>query len=174
MSNARMSREMALQVLRRSAITELVQIITPLVKSPNDSLRQARDKVRQRILYALDKDDPQASAAIGEHDGFVPDLEKAAIWARSKWPSISFGAVHLVLPPISEAARLSDASIPWVIPGDKEQCQAALELAHKVLRSMREELKLVRKENARLSPLAKRYEEICQANRKSAAFPRKS
>lgn len=173
MTDSHMTLEMAQRAMKSIAIKKLVEIIVPHVRSPDDSLRQARDKVRQRVVYAVEKNDPQVLAAIGVDNNFTLNIEQAAIWARTKWPSIDLGPAHHILPPVREVIGVHDAMYDWMIPGDIARCQASLEAAHKIMRAMRDELKRLRVENAHLAPLAHRYEEICEANRKSARIPRK-
>lgn len=174
MSKPAMSQARAERAMKSIAINKLVDLIVPLVRLPSDSVRQTRDKVRQRLLYAVNRSNPQALAAIGADDNYTVDIEQATAWARTKWPTISMGTAHHIPPAVPEAIGIQDGVFDWTIPGDISRCQASLETSHRVIRAMRDELKRLRAENARLVPLAKRYAEICEANRKSARKPRNS
>jgi hypothetical protein len=172
-TNSHMTLEMARRAMKSIAVNELVDLILPLVRSPDDSLRQARDKVRQRVQYAVKKNDPQALAAIGAENNYTLNIGQAAIWARTKWPWVVLGPGNHRPPPISEKAGVRDGVIESVIPGDIDRCKAALREAYDVIHEMQKELASLGLENSRLAPLARRYQEICVANRKSAKTLRK-
>ncbi len=159
--------------LRKSeSLLELISLLITAVPPGNDSASQHRDKIRQRVLYGLKKQDPELLRALGAPETWELDIELMAGWARKKWPNANVGIARFVAPTQNGLVGFSDSLIANEIPSDLCRCQAALGKAHALNGELRTVLRRQERELRRVQPLAKRYEEICAKNRASAEKPR--
>lgn len=148
---------------------EAVELLASRVQRAGDSERQAKDKVGQRLRYALRRGD-----IVGRGPGSKTLLlGEVAAWASAKWP----GKVDLPLLPIAgvvnvalEGAGLSAEA--QVIPGDFAECAGALQEALRRESRLISELSAARAEIDRLTTLANKYVENRRKNRESAGKPR--
>lgn len=148
-------------------LTELAALFVPRIRPFGDDERATTDKFRKRVRYAVHAGDLEAAG---------PDLyylPQVVAWARKKWPGKvdDLLAEQTVTTPAS--LEFGDVGLMSVVPGDLPRCQKALQDAQQDIYALQAELKFARAEIARLTPLADRYNEICQGNRESARLPRK-
>ena len=158
-------------VRKSEALTELIALLVTAVPPGNDSPRQHRDKIRQRVIYGLGTENSDLLAALGAPDWSL-DGELAATWARKKWPNSDLGPARFTVRTPSQTLGFSDQLFSWRIPGDLTECQDTLEKSYTVMRQMREQLRAQDRELARLRPLAARREEVGATNTRSAKRPR--
>lgn len=148
---------------------EAVELLASRVPRVGDSERQSKDKIGQRLRYALRR---------GEIVGRGPEsktllLGDVAAWASAKWP----GRIDLPLLPIVGVANvtLDGAGLSaeaQVIPGNLAEIADALQDALKRESRLISELSAAQAEIGRLSTLANMYEENIRKNRESARRPR--
>lgn len=150
----------------RIARADVVQLIAAETRRPNESIRQARNKVSHRITYAVDK-----GHLIKDPDGFkVGDL---VLWMRSEWPRLFD---DLPASPrqatFASTIKISDSYSARVIPGDLDRCKAALNDAYDQIDRLTLELRAVQVELENLRPLAEKWEDFCAINKAKAKGPR--
>jgi hypothetical protein len=145
----------------------LLDLITERVRDPADTMRQARDKVRKRILYAAER----GELAGGPTGGF--DVRAVAAWARVKWPGVLVGLQADYEDVTANQANLSDRAEAIVIPKSLERCQRLLAEAEAEIGRLQSELARVNAENFNLRPAAERMQQIRDKNRAAAKRPRK-
>jgi hypothetical protein len=151
-------------------LQEIALILACRIRPDGEELRTTVDKVRKRILYAVQNDYLQVMGA-GELQLFF--AAQIFAWARRKWPD-AFRDI-----PINQDARASDGVMfgdslrAWVYPSDVERCHELLRSTYSEVELLKAELESAEKEIARLRPLAERYEENREKNRRAAKQPRK-
>ena len=66
--------------LRKSeSLLELISLLITAVPPGNDSASQHRDKIRQRVLYGLKKQDPELLRDLGAPETWALDIELMAV-----------------------------------------------------------------------------------------------
>lgn len=152
-------------------LQEIATLLAIRIGRPDQKMRTSVDKVRKRLLYAVEKGDLHVMAVTNELQLFY--AAQVFAWARRKWPD-AFGDVSIMqAADASDTLRLSDAAKTWVYPGDLDACHTLLRSAYDDIELLKEELSSAERELARLRPLAERYEENRDKNRHSAKMPRK-
>lgn len=155
-------------------LTEIVELITERVRNPNDTLRQAKDKVRKKIRYALKIGKLHNLGASGKQNDGLLKLSVVVAWARGKWPDALLD-LRANYEDVARERRLSatDHAFADVIPGDLTRCQRALKEAQAKIRQLDAELANAKSKIIRLQPLADHYEATRATNRESAQKSRK-
>jgi hypothetical protein len=150
-------------------LDQVAHILAPAVIRPGEDIRAAIDKVRKRVVYATEKGELQTWG--------VPRMQFYSLplviaWARKKWPGKlnRFPARQEV--EVKEAVGLGDRLISFSYPGDLDRSHEQLKKAYKQINDLTAALKAAYAEIDRLEPLAERYEQIREKNRKSAKLPR--
>lgn len=144
-------------------------VIAYRVQPHGEELRTTVDKVRKRLMYAVDHHELHLAGPPGLQLFFVPQV---LAWARSKWPE-AFADIPIAHEAAANSSfTMGDASQACLIPGDPAKCQEALMDAHRTIHRLERELAALQKEADRLRPLAERYEQNRQKNRDSAKLPR--
>ncbi len=139
-------------------IQELVDLLAPRVRKAGDTLRQAKDKVRKRLLYAQKSGElERLGTPAKQPNGRCKVNDLLAYYSRD----------------LSETLTVSDSAIADIIPGDLPRCQQALRDSQNKVRLLEAQLAESLAEIRRLKPLADRYEANRAKNRESAKKPRK-
>jgi len=150
-------------------LSQVAHILAPAVLRPGEDIRAAIDKVRKRVAYATEKGELQTWGVPGAQFYCLPLV---IAWARKKWPGKlnRFPARQEV--EVKEAIGLGDRLISFSYPGDLDRSHEQLKKAYKQINDLTAALKAAYAEIDRLEPLAERYEQIREKNRKSAKLPR--
>jgi hypothetical protein len=157
-------------------LNDLASAVTFLVhhaRDPNDDPRQARDKIRKRLLYAIEKGEllPGALMIVSD-EGALPAPEFIT-WARTKWPS-EFNAFPALIAGITQSSfNVGDKVLPYVYPGDIPRCHDALRDAYRINRELSTQVGAALVEIDRLQPIEAKYVALCEKNRQNAMRPRK-
>lgn len=153
--------------------TVAIEWISSEVVEPDDSMRQTKDKVRQRIKTAIN------NGVLTEHPGRKVVFGEIVHWAIEKWPD----AVDLKSLPraplrVNVVATL-DASMwlkPYMVPGDLDACQAALLAALRriddlgvEIDKMKAEMAVMRQKEASRDKKAEKGREAKQKQMRKAA-----
>lgn len=146
------------------SLYEATRIIEDAIASPTNELMSTRAKIRKRIVYAIRHKQLSAIRAGDTWRIKVEDLKK---WANSKWPKIRMFDVEDSVSSDS-TVLLTDQVNLFVLPGDLKECQQSLRLAQDHLIRLAEDLLAARLEATKLRPMAKKYEEIREKNKRSA------
>jgi hypothetical protein len=154
-------------------LDKAVSFLLEHARDPNDDLRQARDKHRKRILYAISTGDLEPDSLLCDTVDWVPPPPRFVAWARTKWPTEMQAFLARYDNVNRSALGLQDILIGDIIPGELEKCQDYLMQAYSGIRAMASELHNALKEIERLEPIEAKYEAICEKNRQNAARPRK-
>lgn len=154
-------------------IQELVELLAPRVKAPGDSLRQAKDKVRKRLLYSHRSGELVRFEAQERGDDGRFWLGCIVAWGREKWPGklTDLPARHNAT--VEERFRSASSAFGDVVPTDLPQCREALRACQAQVRLLEAKLAEHQREIGRLKQLADRYESNRAKNRESARKPRK-
>lgn len=138
-------------------LKHVVPLIAERVKNPGDSDRQVEDRVRHRINYAV------GNGTLAKPQGGTFVLGEVIAWASAQrgWedkmlglPTIIVGSSNAVLEPIAATG------IGMGLPTSLAECHARLIQASVRLVALENELREIR-------PLAKRYEENREKQRKA-------
>jgi hypothetical protein len=152
------------------ALHEIATLISIRVQPPGEELRTTLDKVRKRLIYALRKDELQLMT-IGPLELFFG--AQVFAWARKKWPE-AFGDIPITHDAKAESSlKIGVTARTFVYPGKLEDCHKLLRSTYDEVDLLEHELRLAELEIARLKPLAERYEQNREKNRRSAKKPRK-
>ncbi|MBX6421910.1 MAG: hypothetical protein IRZ06_13020 [Nevskia sp.] len=154
-------------------IQELVDLLAPRVRKAGDTLRQAKDKVRKRLLYAQKSGELERLGTPAKQPNGRFKLSAVIGWARFKWPGKVNDLLAYYSRDLSETLTVSDSAIADIIPGDLPRCQQALRDSQNKVRLLEAQLAESLAEIRRLKPLADRYEANRAKNRESAKKPRK-
>lgn len=149
------------------SVTEVVDLIAGRVRDPAESLRQARDKIRKRLLYA---------AKAGELAGGLTGRFEAraiAAWAQVKWPGRFDDLPAQYTLESGDDLGVTDTATATVTSNNLERCKQLLAEAEAEIARLQAELARANSESAALRPLADRYQQIKATNRASASKPRK-
>lgn len=150
-------------------IHQAVDLLLGQIGPPSSEVREVKDKVRKRIVYALVKGHLRHANA--GREGL--DRNELLVWARRKWPGkIKEPVVQFVAN--SETLNLSGCAGAETYPSTIDACHELLRAARKMIRDLDLRDMVLMGEVARLRPLAEKYADICEANRQSAIRPRKS
>lgn len=164
---------MSIGKTKKSDLDRAVDFLVSHARNPHDSLRQAQDKVRKRLCYAMEKGDVLPEPLMIETNGeFSPSME-LVVWARAKYPSnfaqfkaATTGNIKGVFEPM--IGRISS----YQVPGNLAECQEALREANASLCALGEQLEAALAEIERLRPLEAKYNHIRETNRLNAKKPR--
>jgi hypothetical protein len=150
---------------------EMAILLALRVGREGESMRTTIDKVRKRLLYAVGKGDLQTMGLANEYQLFY--AAQTFAWARKKWPE-SFDDIPIKQDAVaSDSLGVTDKVKTWVYPGTVDACHELLREAYDEIEILQAELASAELENARLQPLAERYIENREKNRRSARKPRK-
>jgi hypothetical protein len=153
------------------SFAEVVELVAPRVRESRDSLRQAKDKVGQRLRYAIRQRVVKAS----QPGGRSYELGTIVAWARHKWPG-KVNDLPMVAITATAHIRLEDATASargYTVHRDIELCVKALNEALDRNAKLEAELTAAKQEIEKLRPLANRYLKNRQKNRESARRPRR-
>ncbi|GAB3366252.1 hypothetical protein GCM10027431_07950 [Lysobacter rhizosphaerae] len=149
------------------SLAELARLLAPLVKEPGESMRNAVDKVRKRLEYAVEHGQLQ------QLDAGVFSTAQIIPWARKKWPK-ALGAIPVRQDVDLEAGlAVRDTPTPDVIPGDIDLRREAFMTFFKAIGRLERELAAASAEAEQLRPAAEKYEELRKKLKASAKRPRK-
>lgn len=150
-------------------LAQVAHILAPAVLRPGEDIRAAIDKVRKRVVYATEKGELQTWGVPRMQFYSLPIL---IAWARKKWPGKlnRFPARQEV--EVKEAIGLGDQLTSFSYPGDLDRSHDLLKKAYGQIKELTASLKAAYAEIDRLEPLAEKYEQIREKNRKSAKLPR--
>lgn len=150
----------------------MASLIAIRVRRPDETLRQAKDKVRKRLVYAVEHGELTLIDATESDAGlfFVPVI---MTWARTKWP----GALQDIPAEFDSQMRstiaLGDRCNGHHLPADIDDCHRVLMESYRTIGLLKGALSQFQVENQRLAALAEKYEQIRENNRLSAKRPRK-
>lgn len=149
-------------------LQEMALLIALRINPKGEPVRATVDKVRKRLLYAVETDDLHVIEPVK-----LFHVPQVMAWARRKWPEF-FREVQIHHEANGQShLRLKDTITADWIPAEIEQCQDVLQTAYTTIHTLERELAAAHKELARLRPLAERYEANREKNRRSAKRPRK-
>jgi hypothetical protein len=149
---------------------EIATLIAMRVQPPGEELRTTLDKVRKRLIYALRKDELQLMTS-GPLELFFG--AQVFAWARKKWPE-AFGDIPVTQDAKGEShLKIGITARTFLYPGSLEDCHKLLRSTYDEVDLLEQELRLAELEVTRLKPLAERYEQNREKNRRSAKKPRK-
>ena len=124
-------------------LDKAVTFLVKHVRDPNDDPRQARDKIRKRVLHALAAGDLSADSMLFDTgDGAEPPPRFVA-WARTKWPAELQRFTAELIGDGGSVAGFMDAAHGDVLPGEIGRCQDYLQHAYSGIRAMAKEKSLV-------------------------------
>ncbi len=152
----------------RVSRSDIVKIIADRIRSPDQTIRQARNTVSHCISYTVRKGNLTMAEA-----GFK--FGDAVRWMRAEWPGkfddlpVSKGVVGQKIPQNLAVRATIEAE---VIPGTLDRCNAALHEARHQIQDLEAELHNLRMELERLRPLAEKWKALCARNRKNSKLPR--
>lgn len=145
-------------------------IIALRVKPRGEELRATIDKTRKRLVYAVERKELTVAGSPPSQLYFVPEV---LAWAKLKWP-VAFADIRVKSEVNGKSSlHLEDALHVNYYPADLEQCTNLLREAYQTVERLEGELAKVHEELGRLRPLAEKYEQNREKNRKSAKLPRK-
>lgn len=155
------------------SLWQMAMLIAERVRRPDETLRQAADKARKRLVHAVAKGDLTLAQTQAGQPGPVLRTSDAVLWARGKHPGEFLdipvsSSVRLV-----EALGVADSASGQVLPGDLQRCQQALREAYERIERLDQLLDATLTEYGRVAPLAERYERNRAKNQASARKPRK-
>lgn len=150
-------------------IREMSRLIALRVKLSGEEMRTTVDKVRKRLVYAVDHGELHLVGPPALQLYFVPQV---LAWARKKWPE-AFADIRVK----SEAVAQSHLEMRGelhdnYIPADPEKRGELLREAYQTIDRLERDLTDAKRELERLRPLAENYEQICKKNQHSAKGPR--
>lgn len=148
-------------------IHEAVDLLIEELDPPASELREVKDKVRKRIVYALVKGHLRHADA--GQEGL--DRNDLIVWAKRKWPG-KIKQPAVLHAEIHETVDLNAKAQADEYPSTVEGCHVLLRAARKILKSQDLRNMMLMGEVMRLRPLAEKYEAICESNRQSARKPR--
>lgn len=148
-------------------IHQAVELLTDALEPRGSELREVKDRVRKRIVYALVKGHLR-HANIGK-EGL--DRNELLVWAKRKWPGKIKEPV-VVFADIEEKVNFSAEADADTYPSTVDACHELLRAARQIILNLDIRNMMLVGEVARLRPLAEKYEAICEANRQSASKPR--
>ncbi|HEY2344897.1 MAG TPA: hypothetical protein VGH80_03320 [Xanthomonadaceae bacterium] len=156
-----------------AVIDRAVTFLVPHVRDPNDSYRQARDKVRKRVMFAAARGEFRADQVMGGTPDQPLPTGTFIAWARKKWPSKldAYPAEYCV--DTGSKAMLSDAAYTVSYPPDVEQCHEILRASAKAIRVLTKQLMEAQNEITRLRPIEAQFDAWCRKNQKNAERRRK-
>ncbi len=146
-------------------LSQVADFLVPKIRRPGEGLRAVIDKVRKRVEYAAKNGDLEAQVIAGKRLYCLPLV---LAWASRKWPANFPGVTTRQEGTASGAMGFTGGGSGFTYPGDLKESHAALRVAHMRIYELTEALKSAQLEIDRLRPLAEKYEEICEKNRKSA------
>jgi hypothetical protein len=151
------------------SLAKMAKLIAVRIRPPGEPLRTTTDKVRKRLSYATKKGELRT---LGTGPGLYY-LPHAIAWSQEKWP----GKLNDLRtePPDPAASKEFLQEDPWkfLVPSDLRRCQEVLGEALLENYLLRTKLTRARAEIHRLTPIMKKYEQICEKNARSAKLPRK-
>lgn len=152
-------------------LTEISTLLALSIRPDGESQRITTDKVRKRLRYAVENG---SLHFIGNGELQLFFAAEVFAWARQRWPE-AFGDIRVRHEAnTSDAMKIRDSASARVLPGNLENCHELLRNTYSEIDLLKEELVWAEKEIARLRPLAERYEENRQKNRRAAKRPRKN
>jgi len=133
--------------------------------------RPVLDKLRKRLQYAARNGLLTQIGPAGDPKSLFI-VEEVLRWARQRFPS-GFDDVQLTSHvTVTDGIALGDSLRVSSIPADLAKCQQALRDAQDLIDHLEGELAAAKREIDRLAPLAERYLENVETNRRSAKRPR--
>ena len=150
-------------------LSQVAHTLAPAVLRPGEEIRAAVDKVRKRVVYATEQGELQASGAPGMQFYSLPLV---IAWARKKWQGKLNGFPARQEVEVKEAIGLGDQLLSFSYPGDLDRSHEQLKKAYKQINDLAAALNAAYAEIDRLEPLAEKYEQIREKNRRSAKLPR--
>lgn len=153
-------------------LQEIALLLALRVRKPGEDMRSTVDKVRKRMLYAVNNDELHVMAPSDEFQLFF--TPQVFAWARKKWPDALSDVAIKHEEKASDRVALRAAVKNWHYPADVGKCHELLRAAYTDAEALEEELASANRELQRLRPLAERYEENREKNRRSAKRPRKN
>lgn len=140
------------------------------VALPNDNVRSARNRVRQRVDRAINRGDLRAR----ERDSIV--FGEFVTWARSvpEWSSALEGVPGTVIAPASSIQTAARFGTPrsYGAPADDENLRAAYRRAQERIHELEQVNAELRGEIAALRPDAEAYRNVRESARRNAGRPR--
>ena len=150
-------------------IREMSRLIALRVNPSGEEMRTTVDKVRKRLVYAVDHDELHLIGPAGLQLYFVPEV---LAWARRKWPE-AFADLSVKSDAVAQShMKLADELHDNYIPADPEKRGELLQEAYRTIDRLERDLTEARRELERLRPLAEKYEQNREKNRSSAKRPR--
>lgn len=151
---------------------EAKELLAELVPDTEDDPRQTKDKVDQRLKYAirLGHLSPSASNA----DLFA--LGEIVAWAHTKWPGriADLPSTARIVPLAGNETVVSDSTLSvHVRLANLASCHEALDAAHKKIELLEQQLLAAREEIEKLTPLAAKRQLMRAKNQENARKPRK-
>jgi hypothetical protein len=148
---------------------DAVEFLAARVRKPGDEEREAKDRVRQRLTYAIKTG--QLVTLDGTKVGpSLFSMNSFAAWAHSKWPG---KLPDLPYPPITANVRiplpvLHIRATGYCIPNNLADCQTALADVEKERIRLHAELVEARNEIDQLRPLAEAQKNLRARNQQNA------
>lgn len=147
--------------------TEAVEMIAERLCRPDETKRQAKDRVNHRIRTAIDQ-----GKLIQSQDGCFP-FNDLAIWARFEWPH-SFNDWLISATAESEAHVTTYATADAVIlPGSLESCHEVIRNMHETISILEKKLEAANLQIEQLLPGANQWRELQRRNKANAIKSRK-
>ena len=151
-------------------LQEIALLLALRIRPEGEELRTTVDKMRKRLLYAVQTDYLHV-VGVGELQLFF--AAEVFAWARRKWPE-AFGDIQVKHEAnVSDGLKIGASVRSWVYPGNLDKCHELLRSTYDEMEQLTEELASAEREIARLRPLAEQYEENREKNRRAAKRPRK-
>ena len=148
-----------------------IDVIARAVQQPDDTLREAKSKVRKMMNTAIE------NGELIVHSDRTLTFGTIVVWARSKsrWSTLPLLA-GMPMVPIDAEIRASGTAKSWmtaeVIPGNLAACQAALAAAQDHIVQLAHQIAALTAELAAIRALADKQKRRVAVNRASAKLPR--
>jgi hypothetical protein len=150
-------------------LDQVAHILAPVVLRSGEELRAVIDKVRKRVEYAVERGDLRTEGVPGMRFYCLPQV---IAWARRKWPGKfpELTAEHEAK--VQSRVGIGDRLGSCTYPADLDRSHDALKKAYGQIKELTVALKAAYAEIDLLRPLAEKYEQNREKNRKSAKLPR--
>ncbi len=143
----------------RLTLTKAVKLITPRVKGSDDDTRQAENRIRHRITYAV-----KTGCLTKETDGNFT-LANVVFWGSVEWPGKFNDLPNLARADGELPMMTCNASMSGPMPNSIEEC-------HSLLKTAQQRIATLENEIFDLKPDAEKYRTNCKKNKSNAKMKR--
>lgn len=147
--------------------TEAVEIIAERLRRPDETKRQAKDRINHRINYAI-----KQGKLIQLQDGCF-SFNDLAIWARSNWSNFFNDWTIVVAAECNMPLAFRGTANALVLPGSLERCHEAIWNMYETITTLEEKLAAANHQIEQLLPDANSWRKLILKNKSNAKKSRK-